>query len=235
MARRITRKSLKQDEFVEAAFDVGVWLERHWKSVVLGIAAVAALAAIGLAWSFWIRARARATSEIFDQGYDLYQEAGGVAPAPAQTPGPARLEDAVGRFQDAARRGGGTPLGEVAVLYEGLARMRAGAPAEAGPRFEEVAQRASNPVLKSTAKANLAEALAASGDVDRAIATWTELSEAEPAYYPADHAALHVAKLMIGAGRTSEAAGVLRDLVADYPQTSSAAAGQELLDQIGGQ
>jgi len=230
MARRITRKSLKQDEFVEAAFDAGVWIEEHWKKVAVGVGVVAAAAAIGLGFGMWSTARARATSEIFDEGYVLYQDASG-AGAAATT---ASLSDAVGRFHDAAQRAGRDPLGEVALLYEGLAHMQSGNASEAGPRFEEVVEHAANPVLRSAAKANLAQALAASGDVDRAIATWTELSEAEPPYYPADHAVLHIAKLMVGAGRSAEAAEVLRDLVAEYPQSSSAVAGQALLDQIAG-
>jgi len=233
MARRITRKSLKQDEFVEAAFDAGVWLEQHWRKVALGVVVVAAAVAVGIGVRLWNTARARAASEMFDEGYVLYRDAAESGPAGA-TLTTASLSDALGRFHDTAQRAGGKPLGEVALLYEGLAHMQSGNPSEAGPRFEEVAERASNPVLRSAARANLAQALAASGDVDRAIATWTELSEADPPYYPADHAVLHIAKLMVGAGRSAEAVEVLRDLVAEYPQTSSAVAGQALLDQIAG-
>ena len=42
MARRITRKSMKQDEFVEAAFDAGEWLEENWRIVVIALAGVGA-------------------------------------------------------------------------------------------------------------------------------------------------------------------------------------------------
>ena len=37
MAKRIPKEDLKHDEFVEAAFDFGRWLEEHWAKVALSV------------------------------------------------------------------------------------------------------------------------------------------------------------------------------------------------------
>ena len=41
MTRRITRKEMKKDEFVETAVEASHWLEDNWQQVVKGAIAVA--------------------------------------------------------------------------------------------------------------------------------------------------------------------------------------------------
>ena len=225
MARRISRKSMKQDEFVAAAFDAGEWLEEHWKSVALAIVGVIAAVLLVYAWMVWSARRLATAGEIFGEGYEMYS----VARTDAEPSDP-RYAETQGRFEEAAARAGRGPFSDVAVLYQGLTHMLSGDPAEAVSEFEEVADRTTNPVMRSTARANLAEALSASGEIDRAAELWRELAAAEPPYYPPDHALLNLGKLLAGAGRESEAQEVFRDVVADYPRNTSGTTAQALLD-----
>ncbi len=71
MARRISRKSMKQDEFVAAAFDAGEWLEKNWKSVALAIVGVLAAVLLVYAWMVWSARRLATAGEIFGEGYEL--------------------------------------------------------------------------------------------------------------------------------------------------------------------
>jgi len=87
-------------------------------------------------------------------------------------------------------------------------------------------------VLSATAKANLAAALAAAGEAERAESVWRELAAAENPYFPREMALLGLGKLLMAQDRVGEAQGVLREVVDDYPQTSSTAEAQALLDEI---
>lgn len=227
MARRISRKSMKQDEFIEAAFDAGQWLEENWKTVAMGVAAVVAAVLLGYAWMAWSARRASAAAAVFDEGYGLYT----AAQVDGQATDP-RYGEALGHFEEAASRAGRAPLSDVAILYQGLSHLRSGDPAQAVPEFERVAESTDNGVMRSTAKANLAEALSDNGEIDRAAEVWRELAAAETAYYPKEHALLNLGQLLAEAGRGTEARDVLREVVDDYSQTTSGRTAQTVLDGL---
>jgi hypothetical protein len=214
MARRITRKSMKQDEFVEAAFDAGEWLEENWRIVVIALAGVVGAVLIVLGFLSWRGARQAAAADRFAEGLALYEASPG---------------EALGLFEEASSKAGGS-LGDVADLYLGLSHLDSGNVADAGRVLQQVADGAANPVLAATARVNLAAALAASGETERAVSLYRELASAETAYYPKEMALLALGKLLIAHGRDGEAQGVLREVVDDYPQTASMTEAQTLLD-----
>ena len=218
MARRITRKSMKQDEFVEAAFDAGEWLEDNWKTVVIGLAAAVAVVLVVLGFLAWRGARQAEAGELLAEGLTFYRDS--------------NPTEALGLFEEASDKAGGGPLADVATLYQGLAQLEAGNAAAALGPLDDVARSTSNPVLSATAKANLAGALAAAGETERAESMWRELAAAENPYFPREMALLGLGKLLMAQDRVGEAQGVLREVVDDYPQTSSTAEAQALLDEI---
>jgi hypothetical protein len=209
---------MKQDEFVEAAFDAGEWLEEHWKTVLLAIAGAVGVVLIVLAFMSWRGARRAEAAEIFAEGLALYRDSS--------------TTEALERFEQASAKAGGAPLGDVATLYQGLSQWETGNASDACRLLDDVARGASNPVLSATAKANLASALAEAGEPERAESVWRELAAAETAYFPKDLALLGLGKLLIAEGRVGEAQGVLREVVDDYPQTASMTEAQALLDGI---
>jgi tetratricopeptide (TPR) repeat protein len=218
MARRISRKSLKQDEFVEAAFDAGEWLEQNWKLVLVGVAAVVAVVLIVLGVFSWRAARVADANDLIAEGLTLYRDASAA--------------EASALFEQASDKAGGAPIGDVADLYQALSRLDQAEPAEASRLLDEVARVAPNPVLAATAKANLAYALMQAGEVERAEETWRELAAAPVAYFPKDLALLRLGKLLLEQGREGEAEGVLREVVDEFPQTSSTVEAQALLDRL---
>jgi len=218
MARRITRKSMKQDEFVEAAFDAGEWLEDNWKTVVIALAAAVVVVLVVLGFLAWRGARQAEAGDLFAEGLTLYRDS--------------NPTEALGLFEEASDKAGGGPLADVATLYQGLAQLEVGNAAAALEPLDDVAKSTSNPVLSATAKANLAGALAAAGEAERAESVWRELAAAENPYFPREMALLGLGKLLIAEGRVGEAQGVLREVVDDYAQTSSTTEAQALLDEI---
>jgi tetratricopeptide (TPR) repeat protein len=230
MAQKITRKSLKQDEFVEAAFDAGEWLERHWRKVAVAAAGVVAVVLAGFAWAAWGAHRRAEASRLLGEGFDLVREAGSAAAAPGGSSRD-RYAEAMDRFGQAARKAGRSPLREVAETYRGMVLLRRGDYAEASRVFEEVAGRTSNPALAETATAALAEAAGAATDAERAERLWRQLGESKDGFFPADLALLKLGQLFRERGRTEEARKVLQDLVDRYPQGAAAGEARQVLQR----
>ena len=72
MAKKITQKELKHDEFVDAAWDFGHWLEENWPTVVKAAVAVAVIGGIALFW-FWYAGQRKAQGAVL-LAEGLYRE-----------------------------------------------------------------------------------------------------------------------------------------------------------------
>lgn len=226
MARRISKKSIKQDEFIEAAFDAGAWIEKHWRTVAACVGAALALVLIVAGWSFWGGRRDAEVSRLVSEGLYLYtgqKDATG-------SPGAGRFAEALPVFEQAARLGKSSARGRVAEFYRGASLLRLGRTAEALPILEGVANSSSDRPLVDAARGLLAEAYAKAGDVEKAAAAYRKLSETPGAAFPPDIALLQLARTYEDRGRSRDARQVLQEIVTKYPQGSAAAEARTLLD-----
>jgi tetratricopeptide (TPR) repeat protein len=231
MARRISRKSIKQDEFIEAAFDAGAWIEKHWRTVAACVGAALALVLILAAWSWWGGRRDEEVSRLLSEGLYLYsgqQDAAGTA-AKAATPG-GHYAEALPLFEKAARLGKKSARGRAAEFYQGTCLIRLGRTAEATPILEEVAGSAADRALADAARVILAEAYAKAGDVEKAAAAYRKLSDATGAMFPPDVALLQLARLYEERGRAQDARQVLQEILTKYPQSASASEARSRLE-----
>jgi tetratricopeptide (TPR) repeat protein len=214
MADRISRKTIKQDEFIDAAFDAGAWIEKHWRTAVAVVAAAAALLLVVAAWNWWSARRTTEVSNLLAEGLRLY------VGAPESGPGPAapRYADALPILEEASRKGGNSAPGRVASFYRGATLLRLGRAAEAIPVLDGVASSAPERTLADGARALLAEAQAKAGDLEKARATYRSLADTPGAAFPPDVALLQLARLYEERGRTREARETLQEIVTKYPQ-----------------
>jgi tetratricopeptide (TPR) repeat protein len=217
MARRISRKSIKHDEFIEGTVEAGVWIEKHWRTVAAGVGAALALVLIVALWSWWSRGRAEEVGKLLAEGRYLYS--GQQTPAGA---GGGRYSEALPLFEKAARLGKNTPRGQVAAFYQGASLLRLGRTAEAVPILEAVAGSGADRPIADSARAMLAEAYAKAGDTDKAAAAYRKLSEQTGGAFPPDLALLQLAKVYEDRSRTKEARGVLQEILTKYPQGAAA-------------
>ncbi len=218
MADRISRKSIKQDEFLEVASDAGAWVERHWRTAAAVVVAAFVLVLLVAAWSWWTGRRSAEVSRLLGEGLRMYAGAPGTAGAPGS---PAYAE-ALAVFEEAARRGGSAPAGQVAAYYRGAALLRLGRAAEAVPVLEAVAAGGAERAVTDGARALLAEAYAASGQLDKAEAAYRVLADAAGGAFPPDVALLQLAGLLEERGRVREARQTLQEIVAKHPKGGAA-------------
>lgn len=234
MARKVTRKSLKHDEFLEAAFDLEHWVEQHWRQAAMVVAGVVAvgLVAWGVAW--WRGRSAAETERMLSAGLEKIR--GGPS-----TPGVAVVGDVTSRYQaalpdfeQAARAGSGKGVGRVAAFYQGAALARTGRSSEAVGVLEPLAASGGSDLLADLTRAKLGWLYMETGQTDKAISAWKDLGSRTDGYYPGDYALLNAAGILKGAGRNEEAKATLQDLMARFPQGGATQEAAAMLAKVSG-
>jgi len=228
MATKITKKELAQDEFLDTVFDLGEWVEMHWRTVLAGAGALVAIVVLVLGWASWREHAATETNRELADGIAAFEPVAGVsgkAPAPDYAA-------ALTHFEAASAKGGGQAVGQVAQLYRGRALIAVNRAGEAVPVLEGVSH-ASNAYLAAIGKATLAQALAASGNADRAAALLTELSSVTGGVYPGDAALAQLAGIREQQGKKDEARRAYQDLLSRFPESPFAADAKQKVSPAG--
>ena len=217
MARKITQKELKHDEFVDAAFDFGHWLEEHWRTAATwtGVALALVLAALG--FTAWSRQRATREADRVAQGIDRYVVAQREAFAQ-----PEELTAALGQFDDASGALGG--------FYRGASLFRLGRLDEAEAALREVVSSTdSSSTLAAVAELMLARVQLEAGQSDAAIATLEGLAARAEAAVPADQMLLELGRAYRRAGRESDARARWQRIIDAHPNGTAAGEARALL------
>ena len=216
---KITKKDMKQDEFIEGVFDFGEWLEVHWKRVAIGTGAAVALVLAFVAWNAMRERASQEANRLLASGIDAFSPAAG---ADGQTPAP-RYTEALALFEQAATSGGSQSIGDVARLFRARTLIALSRSSEAVPVLEGLVT-GRDKGLEGEAKVMLAEASEATGNPDRAAKLLEELASAsKEAPYPQDAALMLLGGVRERQGKTEDAKRVYSDLLARYPQSPFAA------------
>lgn len=230
MARRITRKSLKKDEFVDAAFDFGAWIERQWRTLAAAGAAVVVVLLLFAGWRWWSSRKIAEAEHLLSEGLARTQPEEGSPTADSS----ARYAEALSAFEKAAHDGSGTAPGRVAVFYQAAVLQKLGRHAEGVALLEPLASGGEEDLLTDLARAKLAWAYLAAGQPDKAVASWKEIAGRTESYYPQDLALLHAAEILHRTGKGEEAKSLLEELTAKYPQGPAAEDARKLLSKLSG-
>ena len=221
MARKITQKQLKHDEFVDAAFDFGHWLEENF-SIVLKWIGAGVIVAVGIVgWQAYAARSLNQARELVAQGAVIYDtaEASGYADASA-------LSEALATFREVG--GSSSAPARLARFYEGAALYRLGRLDEAVEALGAVGTEGGD-TLVGTTQLLLAQVHVAAGRTDDAMALLEGLaSQSDPAI-PADRALLELARLQLGTGRTGQAQLSLERILTEFPLSGSVVEARELL------
>lgn len=228
--KKISRKDLQQDEFIETVFDLGEWLEANWKRLAIWAGAVVTVSLLVFGW---IAMRSRAAEEanaLLAKGMAaLHPDAGADGKFPAGNP-----SEALSDFQQAASKGGSQAVGDVARLYQARALIALNRASEATPLLDPLSK-SGNDRLAAQAKISMADAAASSGDFDRAASILQDLAATAGGGYPPDGAMMLLAQLRERQGKPGEAKKIYDDIVAKYATGGFAAeARQRSTDLSGG-
>jgi len=226
MAQRLTRKDLKQDEFVEVAMDLEQWFERHWRAVALGAGAVLVVIVAVLGGRAWLQRGREAAAEVVDRGVAQFRA--------AEQEG-SGFDAALTTLDQAVSRAGSNP-GRVARFYRAAALRRLGRFDEARQALDGLASAAGGAdTLAVTAQLLLAEVQAGAGQPDQALVTLQAVVDQPQSPVPIEEALLALARVAGAAGQSERARASLRRIVDEFPRTGAAAEAREELARFGAQ
>ncbi len=233
MARRLTRRELRQDELREAAWGLEHWIEARWRAVAAVAGAILVAAAAGAGWLVWRQRSVQKAAQYLNEGLSRAYPAVDVAEAGSPPP-PRNYADALVAFEKAAGLGGPSGPGLAARYSKGAALLRTTRAEEAARVLEEVARSASDPVLAGSAKALAARAYLAAGQPAKAEPLWRELAGAKHAGFPAEIALLELGRMLRAQEREAEARRAWEELIARFPQSTAAAEARQELQPAAG-
>jgi tetratricopeptide (TPR) repeat protein len=216
MSKKLHAKDLKRDEFIESLGELWGpafhWLQVNKNAIIYGSGAVLlGLLAIGVFGSMMERGERQAQAAL---GFALDQLAEAESAAADDTVAGPSWGDVQASFEAVADEHGGTS-GAIAKHYVGVAQLRAGDAAGAVATLSEAAEATNSPWQTSLTLSVLAAAQEQAGDAAAAEATLNRLREEGSVGYPADAAAMDLARFYERQGRLDEARSLYAELVPD--------------------
>jgi predicted negative regulator of RcsB-dependent stress response len=209
--KRLSKKQLKRDRFVERTFDWAHWAETHRREMIGGGVALLVL----LAGFFVYRGVSRGAEEEAAREY-LMARQGYFA---------GNYQLAVSDLQGFLAQHGGSAYEDDAMLFLGESQLQAGLPAEAATTLEDLLDVHGDSPLASNARVLLAAAYVQAGQVDRALTTYREAIADAP--YDAVKIQLHesLARVLASQSRNDEAVAeyqAILELEAEGPAADEA-------------
>ena len=206
--KRLSKKQLKRDKFVQSTFDWAHWAETHRREMI-----GAAVALVVLAAGFFVyRGVSRGAEEEAARDYLMARQ--------AYFAGNYQLS--VSDLQGFVDRHSGSGYVDDALLFLGESQLQAGQPAEAVATLEKLIDEHGDSPLADNAQRLLAAAYAQAGQVDRAVETYRAAIEATP--YDELKAQIHasLALLFVSQSRPEDAVAEYQAIIELDPEGAAA-------------
>ncbi len=253
--KRTERHRLKENEVALSVVRVREELEKYRRQITLAIVAlIVILAAVG-GYTWWRQQRSANSRAMLEEALAIDRApvvpptpAGSpaapnspAAPAAASVPPPgsypserAKLEAELPKLLAAANAYPATRAGITARYRAGSTLLALGRPREAIDQFHQVADRAGSSIYGDMARLGAADAEAAAGQYDAAIAGYKELSVRKDGRIPVDGVLMQLGRTYQMAGKTADAARTFERLVNEFPESPYAAAAKQEQAQLRG-
>lgn len=222
MGRRLTRRQIKQDEFITFMDRVVLWLSANWGQAAMGLGGALAL---GLLWwgiSVATGFRSIAATKALDEAVAILQ-----APVGQEAPADAKVKFATAsERQEAAakalakvRRYWFTPQARLARVLQARLAMERGETEKAQKELSTVAARGDKDPVVRLATLDLLRLRLAKGETAPVIEELKAMAAGKDKRLPQDQAMLELAKAYQDAGNSAEAGKILRQLVEKFPDS----------------
>ncbi len=230
MGRRITRKQLKENEFVSAFDALMQWMSENWRPLVAALGAVVVVALLWWAASQWSGARTAKASDLLDQATGAYEEAGGAT----ATPDAAGMAEAERMFGEVVDRYGRSDQADVARLYLARIQLSRGDLDDARQTLVRLVERNRGDALGRLAELDLIHLRIASGQGAEVVKELEAMVAGADTSLPRDTAMYELGLLLISERDYDRAREVLQTLVDDFQASPYRQAARDKLTEIGG-
>jgi len=222
MGRRITRKQLKQDEFISTADTVVSWVVDNWRPIAFGLAAFCAVIMLWWVGSRWTSSRAESASYLLHQAAPALDEAlaGGDVTAAEE-----KLGEVIDRY-------GRTEQADIARIYLARLALVRDDRDRARSLLQEVSDRRGSDAIGSVATLDLVQLAISTGQGAEVAPRLEAVVAGEDPSLPRDVALWELAQLY-ASDDADRARGYLQRIVDEFPESPYRARASQRLSELG--
>ena len=223
MPRRLTRRQIKQDQFVGLVDRAAHWLTANWRQAAIGLGVPLALALLYWAGAALLGSRTAAASRALTAALETYNApVGTTVPATAKVffaTDQERLNAAEKAFDRIARRYWLTPQSRLATLHLANIAAQRGDNAKAVRLLSEITEKRTADPVVAQAMLSLIRLRIAAGEAQQLVPDLEAMIDGKDPRLPRDVALYQLAQLREREGRQDEATRLYRKLVETYTES----------------
>jgi len=223
MGRRITRKQLKQDEFISTGDSVMRWAIANWRPFVFGLAALCLVIMVWWAGTRWTGSRADRASYLLHQAsaaVDVAAQGGDAAAAEA------KLQEVIDRY-------GRSEQADMARVLKARLRIDRNDLDGARTLLVEVSERRGGDAIGRVATLDLVHIQVAAGQASEVAPQLEAMVSGEDVRLPRDVALYELGQLFIATQDPVRARSYYQRLVDEFPESPYRAQASQRLAELG--
>lgn len=220
MGRRLTRKQIKQDEFITIMDRVVLWLSANWRQAAMGLGGAVALGLLWWALSWAAGSRSAAATKALDEAVAIFQaKVGQKATGEAKFATEDERRAAALKALAKVRHYWFTPQARLARILQARLAMEKGETAKAEKELAAVAARGGKDPVVRLATLDLLHLRLAKGESAQVIKELEAMASGKDKRLPQDEAMLELAKAYQATGNERKAGKILRELLEKFPDS----------------
>ena len=226
MGRRITRKQLKEDEFVSTVDRLIRQFGEYWKQAVAALGALLVVVFVWWAVAQWSGSQADAASAKLAEAVSTYEEAvaqGGTGDIAAAEAGFNEVVDQYGR----------TVSADIARLYQARIKLGKGQTDEAKTILVRLADRHEGDPLGRLAALDLVRLRTASGQGAEVAVELEKMVVGRDARLPRDVALFELGEVFVAEQKPDQAREYYQKLVDEFPESPYVSQARQRLNELG--
>lgn len=220
--RRLTRKEMKQDEFVSTVGRITEWVENHLTTLLWGAVAAVAVFALGYGFISWRTSKAMEAHGALAVVVETYSSP--VGSSVPQNPAQASFATEEDKFRTVItladgviQKHGSTDAGQIARLYRGLAAYGLEDDESARADLEGFLAGNRSHFLAPQARRKLAEMDERAGALDQACEAYRQLTREPSTVLPVELSLLDLARCLAAKGEREESSATYQRILDDFP------------------
>ncbi len=226
--RRLTRKKLKQDEFVTVVDQAMDWVQDNWKPLVIALVGVCV---VFLGWwgiASWKGHREAAASYAVNEAVSIYQ-----ADEAAGSPKAKDLKAIEKKFENIVKRYGGTDQGDVARLYLARIALETKNTNRARRLLDTIARRHRGDAIGRVAMLDLIDLRIHAGEAAEVAKDLEAMAAGRDDRLPPDTAMYELGVTLLSENKTDEAKGYFQKLMKDFPRSPYGRLAEQQMRRLG--
>ena len=235
--RRLTRKEMKQDEFVSTVGKLTQWLEEKLHYVLWGAAGLVVLILAGFGLWSWqsaqeMRGQAALAALVETYGADAGSDAAGLPGAPTFATDQDKYRAVLVQAEQVMEEHGSTEAGEVGRFYRGLAHFELGSSDDARADFEEFQRRNPGHFLAPQARRKLAEVEERDGNLEAACNHYQALTESPARALPEEQSLIDLGRCLARKGDRTASSATYQRILDEFPDSIYATEARDSLSKL---